>query len=65
MTLPILIAGLILRLTSGWFNGQHEVGDICLWVGGIGLAIQLVIGLLVGSIFASQARWYRGGGRRW
>lgn len=41
MTLPILIAGLILRLTNGWFHGQHTVGDICLWVGGVGLTIQV------------------------
>lgn len=47
LTLPILIAGLILRLTNGWFNGQHTVGDICLWIGGVGIAIQLVIMLLV------------------
>lgn len=49
MTLPFLIAGLILRLTNGWFSGQHTVGDICLWVGGIGLAIQILLMVIVGG----------------
>lgn len=58
MTLPILIAGLILRLTSGWFSGQHTVGDICLWVGGVGLVIQLLIFLLVGgALFSNRKRF--------
>lgn len=54
MTFPFLIVGLILRLTSGWFPQQHLVGDICLWVGGIGVAITLLVLLLVGLTASSR-----------
>lgn len=58
MTIPFIIAGLILRLTSGWFNGQHTVGDILLWVGVVGVAIQLVFMVVVGAgMFATRKRW--------
>jgi hypothetical protein len=40
---PVLIAGLILRLTDGWFVGQHTVGDVCLWVGGVTTLVPLLI----------------------
>lgn len=33
MPVLLLIAGLILRLTSGWFVDQHVVGDILIWGG--------------------------------
>lgn len=54
MTLPIFIAGLILRLTSGWFSGQHTVGDICLIVGAVGIILQIVV--MVGVVGA-WSRW--------
>lgn len=56
MTLPIFIAGLILRLTSGWFAGQHTVGDICLWVGGIGIVLQIVIFFFIGALAVGGSR---------
>lgn len=43
MTLPFLIAGLILDLAGKqWFNGAQTVGAILIIVGAVGLVIQLV-----------------------
>jgi len=33
--LLLLIAGIVLRATGGWFADQHVVGDILIWVGAI------------------------------
>jgi hypothetical protein len=41
--LPFLVAGLVLRLTSGWFAGQHTIGDILLVVCAVLLALQLLM----------------------
>lgn len=43
MFIPFLVAGLILRLTNGWFAAQHTVGDILLVVCAVLLVIQLLI----------------------
>ena len=44
MTLPLLIAGLILELAGkSWFSGAGTVGLILILVGGIGLLIQLLL----------------------
>lgn len=44
MTLPLLIAGLILDLAgSHWFSGAGTVGTILIVVGAVGLVIQLGI----------------------
>jgi hypothetical protein len=56
LTLPVLVAGLVLRLTHGWFSGQHTVGDICLWVGAIGIALQLALFVGVDSIVGKVRR---------
>lgn len=57
MTLPLLIAGLILLLAgSGWFAGAATVGLILTIVGGVGLAIQLVLFLIVAGSAAKSAR---------
>jgi ABC-type multidrug transport system permease subunit len=59
LAIPILVAGLILRLTSGWFNGQHTVGDICIWVGGLGILIPitLFVAVIVIAIIANDRRY--------
>lgn len=33
--IPLLLAGIILRVTHGWFDGQWLVGDILIWVGAV------------------------------
>ncbi|MHB1950202.1 MAG: hypothetical protein ACYCQK_01855 [Acidiferrobacteraceae bacterium] len=44
MTLPLLIAGLILDLAgSHWFSGAGTVGLILIIVGALGLALQLLV----------------------
>lgn len=44
MTLPLLIAGLILDLAgSHWFSGAGTVGTILIVVGAVGIVIQLLI----------------------
>lgn len=48
MTLPVLIAGLVLELAgSDWFSGAGTVGLILTIVGGLGLLIQAVIMIVV------------------
>ena len=43
MGLFLLIPGIILVSTDGWFADQQTVGEILIWSGGIILAIQIVI----------------------
>ena len=54
MTLPLLIAGLVLDLAgSHWFSGAGTVGLILIIVGAVGLLVQLAI---FGGIFAAVLR---------
>jgi hypothetical protein len=55
MTLPLLIAGLVLKLAgSHWFSGAGTVGLILIIVGAVGLALQiLVFGGIATAIFRS------------
>jgi hypothetical protein len=51
-----LIAGIVLRATTGWFPQQHEVGDILIWFG----AITTVLPFLVVGGFAMLLAWLKG-----
>jgi hypothetical protein len=45
MGLLLLIPGIILASTDGWFHDQHTVGTILIWAGAILLVIQLLLWL--------------------
>ena len=49
MTFPLIVIGLILRLA---IHGQeaHTAGDICLWVGGIGVVLTVAWFVVVAAI---------------
>lgn len=48
MGLLLLIPGIILlTVNAHWFGGQHDVGLVLTWAGGIILAIQFAIIALV------------------
>lgn len=54
MTIPVLIAGLVLKLAgSHWFSGAGTVGLILIIVGAVGIALQL---LLFGGVIAAASR---------
>lgn len=42
MGLLLLIPGIILMETDGWFEDQQTVGEILAWSGGILLALQIL-----------------------
>lgn len=56
MGLLLLIPGIILANTSGWFHDQHKVGSILIICGAIILAIQAALWIagLVGVAKASK-----------
>lgn len=54
----LIIAGVVLRANDQWFNGAHDVGNICFWVG-IGLAVFCLFIFLV--IMGGFAKLRRGG----
>jgi uncharacterized membrane protein len=49
MGLLLLIPGIILLATSGWFKDQHKVGEILTIIGGALLLIQVVWFTLVAT----------------
>jgi hypothetical protein len=53
VTLPILIAGLVLWLAGPWFSGQQTVGIILTIAGGVLLILQLAI---FGGIFKAASK---------
>ena len=40
MTIPLLIAGIVLAANGQWFNGAHTVGVVMIVVGALGLLVQ-------------------------
>lgn len=59
MGLLLLIPGIILLATDGWFNDQHTVGTILTWAGAIIIALQVlfvVFGLIAAGKTHSAAR---------
>lgn len=56
MGLILLVPGIILLNTSGWFNDQHTVGRILTIVGAVLLAIQVLFILIAGSLVVGGAR---------
>ena len=46
MGLLLLVPGIILLETDGWFKDQHTVGEVLTWVGGGLIALQILVFLL-------------------
>lgn len=53
MTLPLLIAGIILLVGGDWFDGQQAVGWVLTAFGTIGLFLQFVV---FGVIFSAASK---------
>jgi hypothetical protein len=50
MGLLLLIPGIILlSVNAHWFSGQHDVGLVLTWAGGVILALQLAFIALIAS----------------
>lgn len=60
MFLLLILAGLILMFAGGsWFAGATTVGLICLIMGGVWLAIQLIITASIAAKVGSYRKSFR------
>lgn len=53
--LLVFVAGVVLRANSGWFNGAHTVGTVCVAASVVALAI-IVLFIVLAAVVVGFTR---------